>query len=433
MGVIGFAGLSHLGIVSSVVAASKGFDVVAYDGRQELCDALSAGQPPILEPGLNELLAAAQHRIRFTARAGDLAAADVVYYSLDVATDADNGSDLSALELMIETVVPHAKTGAVLVVLSQVPPGFTRRLAAKLDPVLRARGLMLYGQVETLIFGAAVERAARPERYIVGSANPGAALREGFAEFLGAYGCPVLVMRYESAELAKISINLFLAASLSTTNTLAELCEVVGADWSEIAPTLRLDRRIGPYAYLAPGLGIAGGNIERDLVTVKAVASEYGTLDCVAQAYMTHSRHRRDWVVPSLHAHVLSGRPEAVVAIWGLAYKVNTHSTKNSPTLALLDALPGVTVRLYDPRAILNEDRAGVTQCASALDACRGADALVIMTAWDEFLATDMSAVQDVMTGKVVIDPAAAWSRRDASTHGFVYATLGRGTVTPDA
>ena len=116
------------------------------------------------------------------------------------------------------------------------------------------------------MFGRAVERATKPERFIVGSPDPGSALPPALDTYLRSFGCPILPMRLESAELAKISINCCLVASVSVTNTLAELCERIGADWSEIAPALRLDKRIGPFAYLSPGLGLAGGNLEREIL-----------------------------------------------------------------------------------------------------------------------------------------------------------------------
>src|SRR4029078_8790702 len=131
-----------------------------------------------------------------------------------------------------------------------------------------------------LVFGRAVERALYPERFIVGCPDPSAPLPDAFSAFLKLFGCPMLTMRLESAELTKIAINCFLVASVSTANTLAELCEGIGADWSEMVPGLLLDKRIGQHAYLTAGLGIAGGNLERDLATViryaDKVGSEYG-------------------------------------------------------------------------------------------------------------------------------------------------------------
>ena len=156
-------------------------------------------------------------------------------------------------------------------------------------------------------------------------------------------------MRFESAELAKISINMCLVSSVSTANTLAELCEKIGADWSEIVPALKLDKRIGHYSYLAPGLGIAGGNLERDLATVCNFADEYGTDAGVVRSWIANSRHRRDWALRTLQAELLSKAKDPVIAVLGLAYKQDTHSIKNSPSLALLEHLKDCQVRVYDP------------------------------------------------------------------------------------
>src|SRR5262249_50653794 len=170
----------------------------------------------------------------------------------DVPTDDQGNSDVAGLTALIRDVASAMSPDAVMVVLSQVPPGFTRALAV---PPQQRR----YYQVETLVFGQAGERALKPERIIVGCADPAAPLDARLRAVLEAFDCPILPMRYESAELAKISINCCLVASVTVGNTLAEICETIGADWAEIAPALRLDRRIGGYAYLAPGLAIAAG------------------------------------------------------------------------------------------------------------------------------------------------------------------------------
>src|SRR5262249_33391294 len=181
---------------------------------------------------------------------------------------------------------------ALLVVLCQVPPGFTRGLPWSSE--------RLFYQVETLVFGRAVERATRPERYIVGCAEPSKALPKVLATLLGAFGCPILPMRYESAELAKIAINCCLVASITTANTLAEISERIGAAWSEIVPALKFDARIGPGAYLAPGLGLAGGNLERDLATILGLSEAVGSEASVIRAFVANSRHRPDWAKPVL-------------------------------------------------------------------------------------------------------------------------------------
>ena len=235
--VIGFAGMTHLGLVSGVAASEKGFTVVCFDPDPARIDPIARGTLPVSEPQLDDLVTKNKARLQFTTEPAALAACDVVYVAPDVPTDDQGKSDLGPINVMLEKVFGATREDAVIVVLSQVPPGFTR---GKLRP-----GRILYYQVETLIFGRAVERALLPERYIVGCADPLEPLPAPYAAFLGAHGCPVLPMRFESAELAKISINMCLVSSVSTANTLAELCEKIGADWSEIVPALKLDRRIG--------------------------------------------------------------------------------------------------------------------------------------------------------------------------------------------
>ena len=421
--VIGFAGLTHLGLISAVAAADKGFPVVAFDPNSPLVEDLKAGRLPVSEPDLPELLAA--NTLAFTAEVGRLGECDVVYVAPDVSTDDSGASDLTAIGGLLDLVEPVLRPEATLVVLSQVPPGFTRRRGRKEGP--------LYYQVETLIFGRAVERATQPERFIVGCADPGAPLPASFAAFLGAFACPILPMRYESAELAKISINMCLVASVTTANTLAELCEHVGADWSEIVPALKLDRRIGPYSYLAPGLGIAGGNLERDLATVIRFAGEFGSDAGMVSAWLANSRHRRDWALRTLHAEVLADNPHPVIAVLGLAYKEDTASTKNSPSLALIAHLGPFPLRLFDPLVAADAaNHANAFAANTPLEACNGANVVVIMTPWRHFKELKATDLADAMAGRTVIDPYGVLDAGACNAAGLDYFTLGVPPLTAD-
>lgn len=423
---IGFAGLSHLGVVSSIAAASKGCEVIGFDPDPARCQRLQEGRLEVFEPGLPELLAASRSRLRWTADAAALRGCDLVVFSPDIATDEENRSELSFLHQLIDEVIGAVAPETVLVVLSQVPPGFTRQLAASRDSLRPGVGSSVYYQVETLVFGRAVERSLQPERFIVGCADPDAPLPGPYAAWLERFGCPIVRMRYESAELSKIAINMLLVASISATNTLAELCEALGADWSDIAPVLRLDRRIGPHAYLSPGLGIAGGNLERDLVSLRAMSAAWGTEASVIEACLANSRHRRDWALRAIQSEVLPGCPEPTIAIWGLAYKPDTWSTKNAPALALIEALAPMPIHAYDPQVVLETPHpAHVTQARSALEACRGADALVVMTPWREFSGIDVAAVREQLAGRVIIDPFGALDRQRCLSLGLVHLRLG--------
>ena len=415
---VAFAGMTHLGLVSATATAAKGFAVLGFDRDAGLVERLRAGALPVLEPGLADMLAANGERQSFSADPGALAACDVVYISVDVPTDDEGRSDLSAIEALIAEVVPHLGPQAILVVLCQVPPGFTRSLAVPAE--------RLFYQVETLIFGRAVERASEPERYILGCADPARPLPGALQAVLDAFGCPILPMRYESAELAKISINMCLVASIGVANTMAELCEGTGAVWSEIVPALKLDRRIGPHSYLAPGLGIAGGNLERDLATVIRLAEATGADAGIVRAWIANSRHRRDWALRTLRATVLDRLDDPLVAVWGLAYKENTHSVKNSPALATLRQMPDTRVRLHDPA--VSPAEAGhprAEAAASPLDAVHGADALMILTPWSDYRVIAPDEIAGAMSGRIVLDPYRTLDARLARDAGLTCFSLG--------
>jgi UDPglucose 6-dehydrogenase len=416
---VGFAGMTHLGLVSGSACAARGFEVICFDNDPALVGRLRQRQWPVLEPGLDELICANGARQGFTNDIRDLSSCDVVYAAPDVPTDHQGKADLAGLTALIQDVTAMMDREAVLVVLSQVPPGFTRGLRLW----LRER---LFYQVETLVFGQAVERAMKPERIIVGCADPGISLDPRFEAVLTAFECPILPMRYESAELAKISINCCLVSSISVSNMLAELCEQIGADWSEIAPALRLDRRIGSYAYLSPGLGIAGGNLERDLATVQSLSEAHGTDGALIAAATRNSRYRRDWPLRRLHARVLNQQMDPLIAILGVTYKENTHSIKNSPSVELIEQLAGFRISVFDPAVRPSPQwHSRMAVADGALACCEGADALVIMTPWPQFRSLVASELRERMRGRVVIDPTSVLDRAAAAAAGLEHAVLG--------
>ena len=422
--VIGYAGMTHLGLVSATAAAGQGFRTFAFDQDAALIARLKQGNLPISEPDLADLIARHKSNLTFSADAAMLGQCDVVYVAVDVPTDDQGQSDLTSVKAMIALIWPHLGASSLLVILSQVPPGFTRALSRPPDRI--------YYQVETLVFGRAVERARKPERIIVGAADPRKPLHQSLQAYLASFNCPILPMVYESAELAKISINFCLVASISVANTLAEICEHVGADWSDIAPALKLDKRIGLSAYLAPGLGIAGGNLERDLRTIIKIGEAEKTDVEVPRAWLSNSAHRKEWTWKTLEAKVLGGNPNATIAVLGLAYKENTHSTKNSPSLALLEHLRGRTVKVHDP--VVPASVAHWTKAAAdPLAAVKDADALVIATPWPQYRDLKPAELARAMKGKTVLDPYRVLDGRACAAAGFTYYTLGMPPLPPAA
>jgi len=416
MTVVAFVGMTHLGLVSASAVAAKGFRTLCFDPNPSHISELKDLRLPVREPGLEDLIQANGERQVFTARWIDLSDADVVYIAADVPTDDRGGSDLRGITALVRETLNHLQPDATLVVLCQVPPGFTRKIPR--------RGARLYYQVETLVFGRAVERAMEPERYIVGCADPAAALPPHFEAVLAAFGCPILPMRYESAELAKISINMCLVASISVANTMAELCERIGANWSEIVPSLRLDRRIGPHAYLTPGLGIAGGNLERDLATVMRLAEAHGTDAGIVAAQIANSAHRKNWAAEAVHR---LGLATARMAVWGLAYKEDTHSVKNSPSLHTLALLPEARVTAHDPAVAAADVPAGIGRADDPLAVLDGAEALLVLTPWPAYRGIAPADIAARLSGKVVLDPYRVLDGGAIRDMGLSYMTLGVG------
>ncbi|MBR1089719.1 UDP-glucose/GDP-mannose dehydrogenase family protein [Bradyrhizobium manausense] len=415
---VAYAGMTHLGLCSAIAAAAKGFATLGFDADARMVGRIAVGDLPVREPGLDELLRTNRDHINFSADAAALRACDLVYVAPDVPTDGAGVSDLSGIDALLDNVLANTRDDAVIVILSQVPPGFTR---ARQHP-----GRIILYQVETLVFGRAVERATKPERFILGCLDPDAQLPAAWRSFLESFGCPLLPMRLESAELAKISINCALAASITTANTLAELCERVGADWSEIAPALKLDARIGPSAYLAPGLGLAGGNIERDLATVMRLSDQHGTDAGMIRAIVANSVHRKDWALRELHEALLARTSHARIGVLGLAYKENTHSVKNSAALALIAQLAPWPMRAFDPAVPVSAaQHPNLTAASSALEAARDVDALAIMTPWPEFRELLPADLARLMRGRLMLDPYRVLDATAARAAGLDYRTLG--------
>lgn len=406
---IGLLGISHLSLNHGAAFLKKGFEVVFFDPAASLVAQVEKGSLDYAEPGLKEALEHNRAQFVATDKENTLQTCDVLYIARDVPTDSMGKSDLRSTHELFEVAKRNASSTASIVLLCQVPPGFTRQLDFPKN--------RLFYQVETLIFGKAFDRALNPERYVVGMDKPDSPLSMPLKKVLESFACPILKMRYESAELAKISINLFLISSVSTTNTIADLCEKIGADWFEIRAALQLDKRIGKDAYLNPGLGLSGGNLERDLTTTLNLAYEHGSPSSMVQAWMVDCRHRKDWVLRILHEHVFSQNSFPKIGVLGLAYKAETNSIKNSPSLHLLESLQSKKVVAFDP--VVKECPYASVKIPETMEEVLQQEVVIIMTPWKDFKGLDYSTV------KTLIDP---FNLLEGSTSKgpFDYYALGR-------
>jgi UDPglucose 6-dehydrogenase len=389
---IGFVGATHLSLNTGIALASIGHQCHFFDIDIKKIEDLSKGILPIFEEGLSEIFIKNKKQLSFSTDPGTLHEYKIVYVAVDIKTNTDNSSDLTELNLLVSKIEGHVKGDLVL--HSQIPVGFSKEIKNKFQ------NTNVYYQVETLIFGQAVERVLNPERYIIGT--DGNAVSTYYKDLLESMNCPILYMEYESAELAKMAINMYLVSTVSTTNMLAEICENTNAKWDQIKESLQLDKRIGKYAYLSPGLGISGGNLERDMVSIKNLSKKYGTESDLIDSWQSISTHRKNWVFQKLMEH---GKNAKILAVWGLAYRVGTNSVKNSPSIELLANLKSFSVKLFDPSAKLLTTYPNVSEVDNSLAALKGVEVLIIMTPWEEFKEISESDFKRNFKGSLIIDP----------------------------
>ena len=419
--IIGIAGLSHLGIVTAVGLAEKGFHIIAWDPDPTKLESLRQGQTDILEPRLIELFAKNAANISFLKNSSELKAAELVYIATDTPTNDKGCPDLSLINTITNKVLESLNSNGVLTILSQVPPGYTGNIQL---PKHR-----LFYQVETLVFGEAIKRFLAPERFIIGCDETNKGIHPILLNVLEKFQCPILTMGYSSAELAKISINSILASQVSTTNMLSALCESIGANWSDIIPALQLDKRIGKNAYLNPGLGLSGGNLERDLNVLDSLTTRYQVENTQIHAWLKTSRFQKDWLHRKLKSLVLDKHQNPKIAVLGLAYKENTNSTKNSSAIHFLNQIRGQNIYIHDPIVKLPQSP-WLKQVENSDQAIENADVLILSTPWPEYRNLEMKKLYSLMQRPIIIDPLSFFINQHPEQHGFQWIRLGVGNST---
>ena len=416
--IIGFAGMTHLGINTAVATAERGWKVIGFDESIETINNLQKSQLSINEPNLDLFFEKNHERLSFTNNINELSVCDIIYIAKDVPTNNSGESNLEPINSLINKVKSIIHQEVNLVILCQVPPGYTRSINIENNE-------NIFYQVETLIFGNAMDRALYPERFIIGCSNKNDVIPKKYEELLLSFSCPIIKMSFESAELTKIAINFFLVSSITTSNLLAEVSEEIGADWFDIIPALQLDKRIGQFSYIKPGLGISGGNLERDLATILKITNKKNINSDLIKSWIDNSKYRKKWCWKILNKFVLSSNKDPCISVLGLAYKENTNSIKNSPALDLLEKIKDKKVRTHDPAVDQNKIKYG--KFFKTIDECiKHADVVIISTPWEEYKKFDLVKLKKEMNGNIIIDPFRTLDSDHAVKLGFEYHTLGK-------
>jgi len=433
---IAMIGTGYVGLVSGACFADFGHQVTCIDKDAGKIDALNAGKMPIWEPGLEALVQAnvARGRLRFTT---DLAhaveGAEAVFIAVGTpARRGDGHADLTYVYAAVRELAPLIKRPLVVVTKSTVPVGTGDRIVEILAEE-GVEGASVASNPEFLREGAAIRDFKIPDRIVVGAEDEQArtVLREVYRPlFLNQ--APILFTGRRTAELIKYASNAFLAVKISFINEIADLCEAVGADVQDVARGIGLDNRIGAK-FLHPGPGYGGSCFPKDTVALLQTADQAGVDQRIVRTVVEVNDRRKASMAARVAAALGGSLKGKRVAVLGLAFKPNTDDMREAPSIALIEGLlkGGAQVTAFDPVAI-EQAQPLMPQVEFAPDAhaaAAGADALVIVTEWDEFRALDLEDLAAVMRGKVLVDLRNVYDRAEAERAGLVYFGIGRGEL----
>jgi len=431
---IAMIGSSYVGLVSGACLADFGHRVVCVDKDQAKIEALRQGRIPIYEPGLDQVVAdnVKAGRLSFT---GDLkegvAQADVIFVAVGTPSRRGDGhADMSFVEAAARELGEVVRPETVIVIKSTVPVG----TSDKVEHILRTHNPTLDVSVasnpEFLREGSAIADFKRPDRIIVGvnDERGRAALSEVYRP-LYLNRSPLLFTSRRTAELTKYAANAFLAMKVTFINEIADLCEKAGADVQDVARGIGLDNRIGSK-FLHAGPGYGGSCFPKDTTALIRIAQDFESPMRLIEATVAVNETRRRAMGRKIAAAVGGDLRDRTVALLGVTFKPNTDDIREAPALAIIQALQdaGAQIRLYDPAGMdaARAQLSGVTFGDSPYEIADGADALVIVTEWEEFRALDFKTLKQVMKSPCLVDLRNVYRREDLARHGFRYFSIGR-------
>ncbi|MBK8000918.1 MAG: UDP-glucose/GDP-mannose dehydrogenase family protein [Verrucomicrobia bacterium] len=415
-------GLWHLGSVTAACCA-RHFDVTGLDFDQSVVNGLAIGKAPILEPGLNDLLATglAKSSLRFTTDAKAACAnADVLWLTYDTPVNDHDESDVAFVLDRLRRALSHLRGGALVLISSQLPVGTCAALEREFPQFRFACS------PENLRLGRALDAFEKAERVIVGIRTD--AKRALLEQLFKPFTPQVLFMRTESAEMVKHALNSFLAVSITFINEIARLCEHTGADAKEVSAGLKSDIRIGPKAYLGPGGPFAGGTLARDVVSLTKIAQAKGeTIDLIPAIKRSNDLHR-GWAFRKLQSRLgdLGGK---TIAVLGLVYTPNTDTLRRSAAVELCQQLlaAGARVQAFDPALnSLPPELVAITLTADIAKALQQADAAVICTEWPQFRDANWVAILPLLRRPLIVDANGFLERQIGQLPNLEFVSVGR-------
>jgi UDPglucose 6-dehydrogenase len=429
---IGVVGTGYVGLVVGACLAENGNFVVCVDNDEAKVERLRRGEIPIYEPGLNDMVPrnVAAERLRFTTDLDEaVRASEVIFIAVGTPQDEDGSADLRHV-LDVARGIARAMNGRKIIVNKSTVPVGTAARVREVVASLTDHPFAVVSNPEFLKEGTAVDDFLKPDRVVIGTDDPEveAVMRTLYEPFVRT-GKPILVMDPPSAELSKYAANAMLATRISFMNEIANYCDAVGADVRQVRLGMGTDSRIGP-SFLFPGVGYGGSCFPKDVKALIRMGQDAGMRLHVVEAVERTNEAQKSILVGRVAAH-LGGLAGRAVALWGLAFKPRTDDMREAPALAVIEGLlaGGAAVRAYDPEAREQAQRIlkdRVTLCAGAYEAVKGADALVVVTEWNEFREPDFARIRAAMRTPAIFDGRNIYNPKALREMGFHYEGVGR-------
>ncbi len=426
---IAVVGLWHLGTVTAACLAQSGHAVVGIDENVETIAGLKNGFSPVLEPGLNESVAAgiSAGTLSFSTDFSKVAGAQLVWITFDTPVDDDDNADVESVYERVKQLFPHIHNDALVLISSQLPVGSVRLLEDAYKAAHPKGTVRFAYSPENLRLGKAIEVFTKPDRVVVGVRTEHD--KELLTRIFGAYTNNIVWMSVEAAEVTKHAINAFLATSVTFINELASICEHVGADAREVEQGLKSESRIGPRAYLRAGGAFAGGTLARDVAFLVDIGKRESLPTDLFSAVRTGNAAHRNWPRRKLEDVLGCDLKGKRVAVLGLTYKPGTSTLRRSTAVEFCSWLheKGATVSAYDPSAeALPEALQYIQRESNLIRALKDADAAVIGTEWSEFKTLAEADVVKAMRQPIVLD-AGSFLEGNLSRDGLIqYFSVGR-------
>ncbi len=425
-------GVGYVGLVTGTCFADLGNKVIALDISEEKIESLRQGIMPIYEPGLGEVVERniEAGRLCFTTSYAEaLKEAEFVFVCVGTPSGVDGEADLQYVRQAAETIAEVMDHELILINKSTVPVGTGDWVASIIEEAQpKPIPFSVVSCPEFLREGSALLDFMNPDRIVLGSLDQDAANK--VAELHLPLRAPIIVTDLRTAEMIKYASNAFLATKISFINEIANICEALGADIKEVAIGMGADKRIGSY-FLDAGVGFGGSCFPKDVLALKHMATVQGKHPQLLQAVMDINAFQRKQVIIKLRELLGADLNGKIVGLLGLAFKPNTDDMRDAPSITVAEHLleAGAKVKGYDPVAmeVAGHVIKGIEFCANPYDVAKGADALVVVTEWNEFKHLDMIRVRELMRQPVIVDGRNIYNPEQVSALGFRYRGFGRG------